>query len=280
MTLDQLLTFLDIASTGNFRRSASRLNSAQPTVSARIKMLEEQLGQTLFHRAKNGVHLTEAGHRFHRYALIAVRALERGRAQVRLPGDVGGTLSIGLQPYLAASFGSDLVARLTEELPRTALRLEVDYSEQVVQQVSSGLLDLGIVFVPRIASDLEVSRIGAQDVVLVTSKDVEPGTSRFAETYIQVYWGEDFLETQAEALGSKASPRLSVAAPGVALDLLRCHGGAAYLDRKMIEALDGGASLRVRDDWPAYARPVYAVWRPQRMNDMLARVSALVASLL
>ena len=57
-------TFLEIVSTGSFVRAAERLNVGQTTVSARIKMLEQQLGRALFVRNKAGATLLPPGNSF------------------------------------------------------------------------------------------------------------------------------------------------------------------------------------------------------------------------
>ena len=77
MRLDQLKGFLLIAETASFRRAAELLNTTQPTLSARIRILEDLLGQRLFDRAARGVRLTQAGHDFRPYAAMAVEALAR-----------------------------------------------------------------------------------------------------------------------------------------------------------------------------------------------------------
>ncbi|MDP6812779.1 MAG: LysR family transcriptional regulator, partial [Alphaproteobacteria bacterium] len=54
MNIEHLRTFLDVAQTGSFHRSARRLNVSQSTVSARIKALEDSLDRVLFNRTKTG----------------------------------------------------------------------------------------------------------------------------------------------------------------------------------------------------------------------------------
>lgn len=53
--------FLALAEERNFSRAAERLHMAQPPLTRQIRMLEEQLGTTLFVRTAKGVGLTEAG---------------------------------------------------------------------------------------------------------------------------------------------------------------------------------------------------------------------------
>ena len=57
MDIELARTFVEIVKTRSFVRAAERLNVSQTAVSARIRALEEQLGQSLFIRNKNGASL-------------------------------------------------------------------------------------------------------------------------------------------------------------------------------------------------------------------------------
>ena len=46
MDIQLAQTFLDIVNTGSFVRAAKRLNVSQTTVSARVRLIESQLGRT------------------------------------------------------------------------------------------------------------------------------------------------------------------------------------------------------------------------------------------
>ena len=54
MNLTSLQTFLAILETGSLVRAADKLNVTQSTVTARLKTLEEELGQVLINRQKSG----------------------------------------------------------------------------------------------------------------------------------------------------------------------------------------------------------------------------------
>ena len=60
--------FWTVAREGGLRRAADRLHVSQPTISAQVKALEEQLGEKLTRRAGRGLALTDAGRRVFDYA--------------------------------------------------------------------------------------------------------------------------------------------------------------------------------------------------------------------
>ena len=81
MDTELLRTFLQVAKTGRFRLAAEQLCLTQSAVSARIKLLEGEMGVRLFERNKHGVALTDAGNRLQLLGkrLVEVFGEERGR---------------------------------------------------------------------------------------------------------------------------------------------------------------------------------------------------------
>src|SRR5215218_9838615 len=53
---------------GNLSRAAEEMYLTQPTLTARLKALEEELGDPLFVRTSRGMRVTEAGREFLPYA--------------------------------------------------------------------------------------------------------------------------------------------------------------------------------------------------------------------
>ena len=68
MDTRQLAAFVLVAELGSFTGAASELGCSQPTVTARIKALEEELGVRLFQRLPRGVRTTHAGDVLRGYA--------------------------------------------------------------------------------------------------------------------------------------------------------------------------------------------------------------------
>ena len=87
MDIELARTFIEIVSTGSFIKAADRLHVAQTTVSARVRLLEQQLGRPLFVRNKGSASLTStpAGEQFLRFrpyfrAIVAARKTAGGGA--------------------------------------------------------------------------------------------------------------------------------------------------------------------------------------------------------
>ena len=68
MTLTQIQYVLAVAETGTISAAAKRLFIAQPSLTASIKELENELQVTLFRRTNKGVTLTPEGEEFLGYA--------------------------------------------------------------------------------------------------------------------------------------------------------------------------------------------------------------------
>ena len=68
MTLQQLRYAIGIAETGSFNKAAEKLYISQPSLTAAIKDLEDELNILIFNRTSRGVKLTNEGEEFIAYA--------------------------------------------------------------------------------------------------------------------------------------------------------------------------------------------------------------------
>lgn len=95
MNIKQLDAFLAVAQSRSFTQAARLLGLAQPTVTARIKALEQILDAPLLDRTAGGAQLTPAGRRLHDYACRIVRLSELAQHCVAEPTDRTHPLAIG-----------------------------------------------------------------------------------------------------------------------------------------------------------------------------------------
>lgn len=78
--------FLALLDTGGFSRAAERRGVSQPSLSRRIRALEEWVGASLFDRSTHSIKLTAAGDSFRPVAEDALRRLQLGREEARAAG--------------------------------------------------------------------------------------------------------------------------------------------------------------------------------------------------
>ncbi len=81
ISLASLRSFAEVARQGSFSLAAEQLCISPSAVSHQMKLLEEQLGTSLFIRRSRGVELTSAGQRLAEHAIKAMQQLERGLQQ-------------------------------------------------------------------------------------------------------------------------------------------------------------------------------------------------------
>src|SRR5258708_25427826 len=103
MQIDQIETFLAVASYGGFHRAAQALRLSQPAVSARIQMLEDSLGAKLFVRTKTQVTLSLAGKALRPHAENLLRAVSVARQAVHEQQPAGASRVLSIAAGLSIS---------------------------------------------------------------------------------------------------------------------------------------------------------------------------------
>ena len=171
MLLAQIEGFIEIARLGNMRRAADALSISQPALTARLQALEEDLAAPLFRRTHTGMVLTAAGRAFLPHADRAIEAIRSGGSLVReLEHGVVGELALAVAPAVSAYVLPEILVRFTEQHPDVRLRVRTGHSEEIVDLVVRGEVELGIV---RKLRDARVhSRpLYEDELVLVTRPD-------------------------------------------------------------------------------------------------------------
>ena len=146
MLFAQVEAFVEIARQGTMRRAAEALSVSQPAVTARVQGLEAELGAALFRRSRTGMELTSAGRAFLPHAERAIEAIRTGSALIReLELGIVGELALGVAPAVSAYVLPDLLARFTADHPDVRLLVRTGHSEEIIDLVLRGEVELGIV---------------------------------------------------------------------------------------------------------------------------------------
>ena len=154
MDIENLQTFIRVAETGSFSKSAESMNLTQPAVSKRIAALESQLDARLFDRVGRTVQLTEAGGILLPGAKkIQSEVLNVREVMSRDDGQIGGYLKIGTTPYLASASAAPWLAGYNQSFNQVKLDLSLCDAEQLVENTLNQSLDLALV--PLLASSIQ-----------------------------------------------------------------------------------------------------------------------------
>ncbi len=270
MNIEHVRTFVEIANTGNFNRAAENLNVTQSTVSARIRALEDSLGQALFQRHHAGASMTAAGRQFLRYAMTMLLAWQQARQHVSLPAGFHSVLGLGAQVSLWERLIPRWVPWMRARLPDVALRLEADYSPSMLRQLADGLLDMGVMYNPRQTLGLVVEKLLEERLVLVsTTRQRAPRD--WAADYIFIDWGDDFRAQHGEAYPWMETPALSFGLGVLGLQHMLDQGGAGYCPLRVVRPLIRQKKLHRVNKAPTFERPAYLVYSAEPLEpDILA----------
>ena len=149
MNFRQIQQFLAVAETLNFRKAAERLHMAQPPLSVSIKRLEEDLDSPLFVRHRRGLRLTAAGEAILGHARqIAFHSDQLRKSAAQAAEGIGGNLRIGFVGSATYMLFPRTLPIFRERYPNVVLDLRERSTTQILREIESGELDLGIVRYP------------------------------------------------------------------------------------------------------------------------------------
>lgn len=165
LDIDLLRAFVTVVETGSFTRTAALLGRTQPAVSLQIRRLEDQLRSPLFDRGGKGVGLTTEG----------AGLLPQARRLLRLndeivsslgDGDLEGEVRFGAPEDIATMHLPGILGAFARSHPRIKLSVTCDYTANLLDQMSRGLLDLALIKREPVGPELGV-RVWSEPLVWV-----------------------------------------------------------------------------------------------------------------
>lgn len=162
-TLRQLTYFVAVADEGSLARAAARLNRSQPSISAAIAKLEDQLDFQLFvrHHAQ-GVSLTPQGSRL----LAAARNLlhhaeDFQRQAASTGGEIAGTLHFASFATLAPAYLPALIAAFHDTYPEVVMTISEGRQDELISGLRQGRFEMALCYDVDLPEDLRVSPLAS-----------------------------------------------------------------------------------------------------------------------
>lgn len=265
MHVSGLQTFLAIVETGSLVRASERLNVTQSTVTARLKTLEAELGQTLLHRQKSGVELTSSGFKFKRYAEVMVGLWHQARQEAALPAGIETVFNMGCHMDLWPEFGRRLFGEVHRTRPKMALSAWPGEQDDLDRWLGTGLVDVALTYQPAAHDNQSTHVLRAEQLLLYTTRPGSP--MRFDPAYVYVDAGEDFGRRHAAAYADAGTAKITFGSAVWALEHLLEHGGSAYLPERIAEPHRAAGSLHLIPEAPVFDRKVYMITNDAAVAD-------------
>lgn len=172
MDLRQLEILKAIAETGSFTAAGQKLRVSQSAISRQILLLEQELGEQVFHRVGRRVRIAPAGEVLVQLSLRIFQDVqdtladlserrESPRGLLRLVG--GMTVCLYVFPAL--------LAELQRQHPRLDFKVTSASSEKCIAELRSGAADLGMLTLPIDAPDLVAVPVLQEELLLITAPD-------------------------------------------------------------------------------------------------------------
>jgi DNA-binding transcriptional LysR family regulator len=168
LSLPSLETFYWVAQLHSFNGAAERLRITQPTVSYRIRELEQQLGVSLFIRRRK-LALTSEGEALKHYAEAVIGIMRDIETNIRSGNAQLPTLRVGVMDSFAVVGLPALLHELDNRFPDTRVAVTVNTSHDLVEQLSQGLLDIALLSTPPRRENIQLEFLGLQTVAWTAS---------------------------------------------------------------------------------------------------------------
>ncbi|MBR5642349.1 MAG: LysR family transcriptional regulator [Firmicutes bacterium] len=141
--MKQLRSFIAVVDYGSFTKAAEKTYTSQPTVSAHIKALEEELGVQLIARDTKNLRVTQKGKELYDCA-CGMLALQQ-RMLDKWEDEDRKVLSIGVSTIPSGYILPPLLEGFRKEFPDVVISIHQSDSEEIEDAVEKGTCDVGLV---------------------------------------------------------------------------------------------------------------------------------------
>jgi DNA-binding transcriptional LysR family regulator len=257
MDISVARTFLEVVKTGSFVSAAANLNLTQTAVSARIRVLEDQLDRPVFIRNKAGARLTPAGEQFLRFATSLVQVWDRARRAVALPPGRESVVTVGAELSLWSPLLRHWLLWMRRECPEIAVSTQIASSDRLMEQVQDGSLDVAVLYAAPSRPGVVAELLFEEKLVLVrTTPTNRPLAS---EDHVLIDWGDNFAASYQAAFPDKPNAVLSISYGPLALEYILATGGSGYFRQGFIRSYLEEGRLALVPDSPEFSYSAHVV---------------------
>jgi DNA-binding transcriptional LysR family regulator len=167
--LRQLEIIRAIADSGSFTAAGEKLHVSQSAISRQVLLLEEELGEPVFHRIGRRIRITPAGESLVKLSHRVFQDLHDTVSSISDTREtLGGTMRLVGGMTVCLYVFPALLAEVRRLHPKLDLKVTVGSAERSIAMLRSGAGDLGLITLPVEASDLVSVPVLQEELLLVT----------------------------------------------------------------------------------------------------------------
>lgn len=172
MDILQMKYYLTVVQEGSISRAAKALNMTQPPVSMQIRLLEEELGCTLFIRGSRNITLTEEGKIFYEHAGRILNMTKSAAVAVAdCHNAATGTLRVGVVSSLVDWSAENWFKGFVALHPQVNYELAEGSTYELLEQLSNRILDVALARTPFSARGFACFSLEPEEMLLIGRKE-------------------------------------------------------------------------------------------------------------
>lgn len=168
-TIAELEAFVWTSRLGSVQAAARHLFLAQPTVSLRLKSLQNELGVRVFDRSGAALRLSPDGEQLFTHAITIIEELGRMRERAGSTGALHGTVKVGLPETFAVACLPLILKDLAARYPLLRLELSVATSSRLEDDLCAHRLDVAFLVHPSDGAAIRLVQLGRQEAAWVAA---------------------------------------------------------------------------------------------------------------
>ncbi len=264
MEIRRLSYFVRIAEDKSLTKAAGILRIAQSALSRQMRLLEEELGVTLFSRTARGMRLTDEGEYLQSAVAGPLREVELALQNIRtLPNRIEANYAVGMPPGLADVLARPMAIGLASAFPNMEFRLIEGPTGGLVDWLSRGMVDFALLeetahndhIQERFLVSLPLALAGPRDGILPIDNAVTLDAAMKLPLILPSHHMgiRGAVNDAAAQTSAKPNIRFQADAPRLARDLAREGIGYAVLPQCYFQQELSDGSLRA---WPIVDPPM------------------------
>lgn len=252
-------TFCIVAESKSITEAAEKLLISQPAITKTIKILENEIGSSLFNRSHSGIKLTTEGERLYAYVKPLMLQLDETKNVMdEIISDGKMNIRIGTSITVLRMFLIEYIKKYTKEHPNVHVYVEDNTNNNLITKIKEGAIDIAIIissynYVNKYSNitrykieDLTYGLFCSDDYMDKLDKTISVHDIKDKNFIINV----NTTEINKFYQNHKLNNFLSVVSNSFIIDFVKAGVGIGMVIREFGRNIDGIHEIKVKEELP------------------------------